>query len=228
MNISKWAPLLAVAFSACGWTMAQPVDVIQVSEELQVKDRSSFSGALANESFTLGSYKIADVDRKWNSTQSTSFFGMDASRTRGGYAYNLVANGTQLKGECATEDRKSGHDVGNGISYEKAFAKIGCRCSDAQGAITLTVGGGDSAVYEGAVTSPDLNYTVQAITKRAKGPSSKEPLGYRIDSDGAPIGAVDLKRPGTVWISKAAEGRAREDLACLFAGLLLYLPKQEH
>jgi hypothetical protein len=228
MGIRMWTPLLAVAFSACGWTMAQPIDVIQVSEELPVKDRSSFSGALANESFQLGGYKIADVDRKWDSTKSTSFFGVDASRTRGGYAYNLISGSTQLKGECATEDNKAGQDVGNGISYEKTAAKIGCRCSDANGAVTLTVGGGDGKTFEGAVSSPDVEYKVAAITQRTKGPSSREPLGWRVDGDGAPLGAVDLKRPGKVWIAKTAEGRAREELACLFAGLLLYLPKQEH
>ncbi|HEX5660335.1 MAG TPA: hypothetical protein VFX59_24235 [Polyangiales bacterium] len=78
------------------------------------------------------------------------------------------------------------------------------------------------------MTSTDVEYKVQAITARAKGPSSKEPLGYRIDTEGAPIGAVDLKRPGKVWISKATQAGAREQLACLFAGLLLYLPKQDH
>ncbi|MET0286492.1 MAG: hypothetical protein ABW352_18565 [Polyangiales bacterium] len=223
MSISKWAPLLALG--ACSWTMAQPLDVLSISDELPVKNRSSFSGALANESFQLGSYSVAEVDRKWNSTESASFFGIDAARTVGGYAYKFLAGGTQLKGECATEDSKSGKDLGGGWSSEKTFAKLGCRCSDSQGAVTLTVGGGDAASYEGAVTSPDVEYKVQAITQRTKGPSSREPLGWRIDSNDAPLGAVDLKRPGLVWISRSVEGRQREDLACLFAGLLLYLPK---
>jgi hypothetical protein len=226
MSISKWAPL--VALGACGWTMAEPVDVLQVSEELPVKNRSSFSGALANESFQLGSYSVAEVDRKWNSTESASFFGIDAAKTRGGYAYKLLAGGTQLRGECATEDNKAGQDLGGGWSSEKTFAKLGCRCSDTQGAVTLTVSGGDGSSYEGTVTAPDLAYKVQAITQRTKGPSSREPLGWRIDTNDAPLGAVDLKRPGVVWISKAAEGRQREELACLFAGLLLYMPKTEH
>jgi hypothetical protein len=33
--------------------------------------------------------------------------------------------------------------------------------------------------------------------------------------------------PGRVWISKALESTAREQVACLFAGLLLYQPAKD-
>jgi hypothetical protein len=225
--MSKW--WMACAFlGACGWTMAQPTDVIQVSEELPISNRSSFAGALANESFKLGSYQIADVDRKWDRTDSKSFFGFEAAKTTGGYAYNLVSSDTKLKGECATVDSSGGQKLGNGLEYSKQAEQIGCRCSDSNGAMTLTVRGASGKPWEGEISAPELSYKVQAIHARAKGPSSGDPLGYRIDSDSAPIGAIDLKRPGKVWISKALDTRGREQVACLSAGLLLYLRKQEH
>ena len=60
--------------------------------------------------------------------------------------------------------------------------------------------------------------------ERDGGGSSHDPTGYRVDGGEAPLGAVDVMGKGRVWQSKALEGRARDDLACLFAGLLLYKP----
>src|SRR5262245_31464643 len=65
------ATLTLVLVSACGAAhMALPADVAQASEEVPITDRSSWSGALADESFGLGPYKVTDVDRKWDSTRS--------------------------------------------------------------------------------------------------------------------------------------------------------------
>ncbi|HEY6878466.1 MAG TPA: hypothetical protein VI299_10635 [Polyangiales bacterium] len=227
MGSSRGWPLSFAALGACGLTMAQPIDVIQISDELPIADRSSFSGALANESFKLGSYQVTDVDRKWDRTDGVSLFGSDTTKTKGGYAYKLNSGEGTLKGECATEDSSAGQQLGGGVEYRKSAVRIGCRCNDSSGAITLTVGGGDDAAFQGEVSASFLHYRVLAITQREKGPSSHEPLGYRIDGESSPIGAVDLKRPGKVWISKAVDGHLRQEIACLFAGLLLYLPKQQ-
>lgn len=224
----KWVAAACLSSGACGWVMAEPTDVISISEELPVKDRSSFQGALANEAFKLGSYQVADVDRKWNSTSSSEFWGFESAKTKGGYSFNLVGADAKLKGECATEDKANSQNLGGGFEKSATFAKLGCRCSDANGAVTLTIAGGTGEHFEGEVSAPELSYKVLAIHERAKGPSSSDPLGYRIDSDSAPIGAVDLKRPGKVWISKAVAGRAREEIACMFAGLLLYMPPNDN
>jgi len=227
-RLAIWSAALALAsVSACGWNMVEPTDVVQVSEELPIKDRSSWQGALVDESFGLGSYKVANVDRKWNSTQNSSFLGFEASRMKGGYSYELVHGGDKLKGECATEERENSEKLGAGAEFSKLIAKLGCRCSDAQGAVTLTLEGSTTQQYGGTVTAPDLEYKISAITQRTKGWESHDPLGYRIDGGSAPIGAVDLKKPGRVWIGKAVAGPGREQIACLFAGLLLYQPAKE-
>jgi hypothetical protein len=218
---------VALGTGACGWNMVQPTDVVQVSEELPIKDRSSWQGALVDESFKLGAYQVSDVDRKWNSTQSSSFLGFEASRMKGGYSYGLVSAAGKLKGECATEEREKGQNLGGGAEFSNLIAKLGCRCSDDNGAVTLTLEGSTSEQYKGAITGPDVAYSISAITERSKGWASHDPLGYRIDAPSAPVGAVDLKMPGRVWISKTLESSAREQVACLFAGLLLYQPAKD-
>jgi hypothetical protein len=205
--------------------MAPPSDVVQVSEALPIKDRSSWSGALVDESFGLGPYRVAEVDRKWNSTNSNSFFGYEASRTKGGYAFKLVDGAAKLDGECATEQREQSKKLGGGASFGRAVAKLGCRCSGAEGASTLTLDAATGQQYNGKITAPGVERQVTAITEREKGSESSDPLGYRVDGD-APLGAVELKSPGKVWISRSLAGGERAQLACLFAGLLLYqLPK---
>jgi hypothetical protein len=207
--------------------MVEPTDVVQASEELPIKDRSSWQGALVDESFKLGAYQVAEVDRKWNSTQSSSFLGFEASRMKGGYSFALVSSAGKLAGECATEEREKSQNLGDGAEFSKLIAKLGCRCSDSNGAVTLTLEGSTTEQYKGTVSGPDIEYSISAITERSTGWASHDPLGYRVDAASAPIGAVDLKKPGRVWISKTLEGAARVQVACLFAGLLLYQPAQD-
>src|SRR5690349_297812 len=94
------ATLLALLAVGCGggWGMALPADVAQQSDELLIKDRSSWSGALVDEAFQLGPYKVSDVDRKWNSTRTSSLFEFSDSRTRGGYGFKLNAQDGALAG----------------------------------------------------------------------------------------------------------------------------------
>jgi hypothetical protein len=104
-------------------------------------------------------------------------------------------------------------------------AKLGCRCSSAEGASTLSLDASTGKQYSGKITAPGVERQVTAITLREKGTESGDPLGYRVDGD-APLGAVELKSPGKVWVSRSLAGPERAQLACLFAGLLLYqLPK---
>src|SRR5262245_54543058 len=96
-RITATAAVLLV--SACGAAhMALPADVAQASEEVPITDRSSWSGALVDESFGLGPYKVTDVDRKWDSTRSSSLFGVDRSKTTGGYAFKLAGKDVALDG----------------------------------------------------------------------------------------------------------------------------------
>lgn len=222
------ASLWAVVSIGCGggWGMAVPADVAQQAEELPIQDRSSWSGALVDESFRLGPYKVSDVDRKWNSTRTQELFEFADSRTTGGFGYKLNAQDATLEGQCATENREQSQQLGDGAEFSNVVAKLGCACRDAQGEATLLLDGSTATQYGGQLKGPDFAYQVTALTQRDNGRmASHDPLGYRIDGEG-PIGAVGVVKPGRVWLAKSLAEPARRQLACLFAGLLLYMPPE--
>jgi len=83
--------------------MAVPKDVGTASDEIIISERSGMSGALANESFKMGSYQVVDVNRKWNSSSGASVAGFSKSTTTGGYTFGLKAAGGEYKGTCASQ-----------------------------------------------------------------------------------------------------------------------------
>ena len=221
----------SVLLSACGggWGMASPPDVVQASDELPITARSSFSGALANESFRMGSYRVAEVKRNWTNTntRSSPAFGFTDSRTRGGYTYELFAGDVQLLGECATEEREHAQDLGDGAAFSKLVAKLGCSCKRGEREITLVLEASTTEPYAGTIKGGDHAPRVTALSQRENGRMpNRDPLGYRVDSD-QPLGAVGVVKPGRVWLSKQLGDDQRTELACLFAGLLLYEPPRE-
>ena len=109
--------LVLVASGCATARMALPADVAQASAELAITDRSSWSGSLVDESFGLGPYKVADVDRKWQSSQHRSMGGMASSKTSGGYTFKLASGEVELAGECATENREKTASLGGGWSF---------------------------------------------------------------------------------------------------------------
>jgi hypothetical protein len=207
--------------------MALPHDVTGVSDELPITGRSAWSGALADESFGMGSYRVADVDRKWNSTSRSSAFGFDASRTQGGYGYKLKSQGAELTAGCATEQREKSANLGGGLEFSKLVAKLGCFCADDRSEASLAIDASTTAEFAGVVKGADYSYRITAITERENGRMrSHDPLGYRVDGEG-PVAAVGVVKPGRVWLSKTLPERTREELACLFAGLMLYEPPKD-
>lgn len=223
------AVFACLALCACSAAhMALPADVAQVSEQLAITERSGWTGALADESFKLGPYAIQNVDRKWNSTHSTSMFGERMSNTTGGYTFELVIEGLKLTGTCASEARESNTNLGNGFSVGATFAKLGCACSDSAGSADLVLDSSAPQHYEGVLKSSAGEYHVSSINEREGGSSSYDPTGYRLDASDGPKGAVDVLGTGRVWLSKALEGRQRAEVACVFAGLLLYQPPKDH
>jgi hypothetical protein len=207
--------------------MRAPLDVVQQSEELKISDRSSWSGSLADESFGLGGYRVQDVDRKWNSTRTNTLFGFEQSRTRGGYAYKLSAGGSQLEGGCSTEERQKSQDLGDGAEFSSLVAKLGCSCRDGDVETNLILDASTTNQYKGSIKGSDFSYSVTAITTRENASwESHDPLGYRVDGEG-PIGAVDVVKPGRVWLNKSLEEPRRRQVACVLAGLLLYQPPRD-
>lgn len=222
---------LALAFSlasGCAATrMAVPADITTASEELAITERSSWTGALADESFNLGPYKVVDVDRKWNSKRTSSLGAFESTRSSGGYSWKLTGGESELSGVCETENRGKNADLGDGLSFGSSVANLGCSCNDATARAELLLQASTAQGYDGAFKRSTDSAHVRAIIEREGGGESSDPTGYRVDGDSAPLGAVDVMGKGRVWISKTLQGRERAELACVFAGLLLYQAPKE-
>jgi hypothetical protein len=50
-----------------------------------------------------------------------------------------------------------------------------------------------------------------------------DPVGFSARA-GSYLGAVEVSRPGRVWLDKGLDAATKAKASCLFAGLLLYQP----
>src|SRR5580765_2860419 len=105
-SVSGWlyfGSLVVLGAGACtSARMAVPKDVGGASDEIAITDRSGMSGALVNESFTMGPYKVTDVDRKWNSSGTSTIAGVSSSEAKGGFTFGLKMADGEYKGTCAS------------------------------------------------------------------------------------------------------------------------------
>ncbi|HEY0713595.1 MAG TPA: hypothetical protein VGF45_13030, partial [Polyangia bacterium] len=201
--------------------MATPPDVVQSSEEIGITDRSSASGALVDESFKMREYQVADVDRKWNSSSGFSIAGMSTGSTTGGYSFGVKHGTAEYKGKCATQLEERGARV-LGVAMEQARANLVCECVGPTAA-SLFIGADSVAGYRGTVRMGGGNYTLAPIFQSEQGGSYGTPLGYDVRGV-IPAGAVEVSGKGRLWLNRTLGPDAKADLACLFAGLLLYKP----
>jgi hypothetical protein len=210
--------------SACAaGHMAVPQDVSSVSEEIVVTDRSAMSGALVDESFKIGPYQVVEVNRKWNSSSTTTIAGFSSGSTTGGYAFGLKAPDAAYQGQCASQlDEKSTSLLGGVLGQQKF--NVLCQCAGPTPA-SFTMNSDTISHYRGTVTAGSATYTIEGVYTDDKGSSRSEPTGYHVRG-ATPVGAVEVVGKGRVWLAKSLEPGARSDLTCLFAGLLLYKTPQ--
>ena len=217
--------LLLVAASCSANHMVVPPDIASSTEVVLVTDRSSFSGSLSDESFKLGPYSIGGVDRDWNSTQTTEMFGMATSRTGGGYAYRFKYGANDVPAGCVTESGGDATTLSFGLQVSSSFAKLGCTCSDG---VKVVISADTNKRYIGELSTRKGSYQVTALYDADGQLANDEPTGYRIDGDSA-LGAVEVLRPGRAFFRKGLAQEEHADLACLFAGLMLYeTPKEKN
>ncbi len=207
--------------------MVVPADVSGVSDVIAATDRSLWSGALANETFTLGPYKVTDVNRDWDSSRSSSVsvskFGFSWGKTEGGYDYGFETPGGQMSGQCLTEAKDTSISV-RSVDFQSRVAKLSCICNESETEVARVMLQADiTAGYSGTLTANGQQYLIESINDREGGFSNGDPTGYRVDAD-QPAGAVEVLNPGRIWLALNIEEPQRARLACTFAGLMLYLP----
>jgi len=221
IGCAGWGALLVLAGCATP-RMAPPADVAGASEILTVSDRSRASGALVNESFKLGSYDVADVNRDWDSKSSTGVGPWSKESKTTGFAFALKGQGKQLKGKCESE-QKSNSILGlGGGAISWGDLKIACMC-EGEGAKSELVMTNDARTLK----LGDKKYKVQPIHDLEGGKTQSEPSGFRADSDGL-LGAVEVQYPGQIWLKRGLDDATKMQASCIFAGLMLYQPPKDH
>ena len=216
--------VLTAALSACSTPqMTAPADVVNASELLPISERSRWSGALVDESFRMGPYQVVEVDREWRRGRGWSILGLSSDRITSGYSFGLGGDGPVTKGVCASESSGKSLDLGSGRSVSQRAARLSCACGDDSTVLLQTTSDG---TYGGLLQTSEGSYQIKAIYDRQGTWSDGNPSGYRVDGDVA-VGAVDVLRPGRVWVVRAIEPGERKQLACIFAGLMLYQPPSD-
>jgi hypothetical protein len=222
---------VGLALGGCaGPRMVAPKDVAQGSQTLEVADRSAMTGSLANESFKLGSFQVTDVDRDWNKKSGFSVIGYSNDTTTTGYSYNLKAGGEAWAGKCASSANKKGIAL---LGGEAAWGSnsITCECKNGgeTASVVLKADSPDSTKkMSGELSAGGAKYQVSVVSETDKSNLSGSPAGFRFDSAEGAVGAVEVLRPGRVWLNERLPEAARPPVACLSAGLMLYQAPSEH
>jgi hypothetical protein len=197
-------------------------------DELPVEGRSSASGMLVNEDFKMAPYQVANVSRGAKHTSKFGAFGAFKSNAESGYSFDFKSADKSVHGECTLEAGEKGFSLGN-TSFSKQTAKLACACGNdnapAASVVMAAETGGNG--YGGTLKAHTDSFQVKAIYDREGAMlSDGTPAGYRVDGQGI-VGAVDVMGNGRVWVQKKLGPDQRADLACVFAGLLLFKPPKE-
>jgi hypothetical protein len=207
--------------------MVVPADVGQGMDVLVVDGRSQASGLFVNEDFKMPPYQVVNVSRGVKHGSKFGAFGGFKSSAEAGYSFDFKSGDQTTHGECTSETSESGFSVG-GNTISKQSAKLGCACGNESAPVASVVMGAETGgSYGGTLKAHSDTFQLKAIYEREGALNSdSQPAGYRVDGQGA-VAAVDVLGKGRVWIQKKLGIDQRADIACVFAGLLLYKPPKE-
>jgi len=218
--------LFVVAATGCKVPrMMTPADLGPVADEIAVSNRSRASGVFANETFAMGAYPVTRVHRGGTSTESSGFklagLGKESSSSKAFYDYDMSSPVGLYKGSCGVRASSESTQVGNWVVGGSGSQVLDCNCSGAGPGVTrayleLAPQIRGALVHRSGAAAP-----LQPATAEGGGSAFSVPVGFEAGGT-PPLGAVETVHPGRVWINRALGPGERADLACLFAGLLLY------
>lgn len=224
MQGTRWTTLLLGA-GLCACTplrMAVPGDLAAGAHLYEVQNRSSWKGALVDESFQFGPYRVTKVDRDWSSTSGWGVGAFSTSALKTGYAYALVTPAGELAGRCGVEDEKTGVALlGGQLSSQRT--SLACACGADNNGARFVLKGENGAPLAGAAVVAEANLAVRPIDRDETGHLQRDGLGWELRGAGG-IGAVEVAHPGRIWLDKGLAPATAQEVACLLAGLLLYDP----
>jgi hypothetical protein len=196
-----------------------PDDIGARCARLEVKDRSRW-GSFSNESFKLGAYSVKGVDRDSGGSEKSKSGATSHAAESGGGGYVLVDGTTKLTGRCETKSHVDKTVIAKPIRLESDSASVRCSCRGSERAASVALTG-DGNKLTGTLETSSGHYAVTSLHEVDKGAEPNGPTGYRVDG-ARPIGAVDVLYPGGAWLDPKLDAAERRELACVFAGLMLY------
>ena len=216
--------------------MVPPADVAADSDLLEPEGRSGWSGLFVDETFKIGPYEIADVDRDWNKGSGSSFglvsgedadgnsryaLGYTSSSVKTGFAYKVKEGAEALPARCASATEREHVTVG--LRFGSEESRFLCTCGDGAGAATLEMKDDGRRKYQGRILLDRGALTVTSIHE-AEGAAwdLREPAGYVVDEAGRALAAVDVLNKGRIWLGRSLHPTERRQVACLLTGLMLY------
>lgn len=205
--------------------MAVPADMAKDADTIQVTDRSRMTGSLANESFKMLPYEISNVNRKWNSSENKAALVFSSAEAKTGYSFTFKGPAGEAKAQCGSQSNQENTSV-LGFDITSSRDAIGCVCEGAGASAKMQIKAENGDKYGGQVVAHTANLTVAAVMKYDNGMQAHDPVGYEFRGENL-VGAVEVAMPGRLWLSKNVDDQVRADLACLSAGLLLYLPPRK-
>jgi hypothetical protein len=208
--------------------MAPPSDVEAQSEVFEATGRKRGSGLLVDESFRIGPFAVVEVDRAATSgTASSSSLGLGGlalyaaanEELQGGHSFRFAEGGEDLHASCRTFTSRKGSSFGR-LDVRESTSRLVCSCGsgdDSSGLELVSSGERPS----GSVSLAGGTLEVTSVKTSNAGWASAEPVGFRVDGAGGPVGAVEVLRPGRMWLSTALSPGERRKLACLLVGVML-------
>lgn len=221
---------LVLILSGCvtDMKMTVPTDIQASTQVIVASDRSMWSGALADETFTLGPYKIIEVDRDWDRKSSSTFsinkVDVGSGDMKGGYTYKISAQDQTFQGQCTSKADKESLGI-KSLTLQTRRFNLSCTCNMKNTFMSnVHIQAKNQDDYSGTFKVFDQSYKIKPLKER-EGITASGPSGYRVDGD-TPIGAVEVLKPGRIWLGNTLNNKDQHALTCGFVGLMLYLPPE--
>jgi hypothetical protein len=209
-----WALALVGSSAACVTPrMKVPVESNRDSDAVAVDGLPMWRGALFKEDFKIGEDRVVHISRGAESqTRFRTFLGFESNQ-QDSYFFDVTQAGEMLHGECAVAASESGAKLGK-VTLHRQASRIGCACGDSSGGRVNLATESSNSEGEGTISAAGVTYRVAEIHDLEGGGWSSPVAGYRIDGDHF-VGAVDVLRPGHVWLDQPRCRFARGPHVCI-------------
>jgi hypothetical protein len=171
------------------------------------------------------------VDRDWNKKSGFSVVGYSNDTTTTGYTYKLKGGSSVWDGSCASSANKKGLAIlGGEAAWGSSSITCQCKSGGTTASVVLKADSSDSTKSMSGELSAggEKKYKVSVVSDTDKSNLSSSPAGFRFDADDGAVGAVEILRPGRVWLNQRLPEAERPPVACLSAGLMLYQAPSDH